>query len=115
MIVGSALVQPVPGVARGELGLVPLELGRVGAGRGPLALEVGFDLVERAAGVTAARLPAMLIGWPKIVIRPRLFIVGTRRVVLTPVSVFGGRVDRLGNLLASQATRDAANHRAGDG
>src|SRR5205823_11817967 len=47
-------VDPIPGIAGGEPGLVPAEAG-LGLCLGPAALQVGFDLVELAVGMGARR------------------------------------------------------------
>src|SRR5689334_16583418 len=91
----------MPGVAGGVLGLVPAQAR--GMGRlVPAALHVGLGVVEGAAFVAAARLPAVAIGGGHVVVRDVRVVVIAGLVVLAPVGVLGGRVDRLGDALAGE-------------
>src|SRR5215208_4231162 len=102
-----AVVDAVPGVAGGVLGLVPLQL-RLALDVLPAALQVVFGLVPGAVGVTAARRPAIAVGGGQVVVAAALG-VGAVGVGGAPVGVLLGGVDRLGDPLAGKAAGQAAH------
>src|SRR5262245_17634028 len=89
-VAGQRPLDAVPGVAHRELGPLPGELG-LALGFVPAPLEVVLHVLEAAARVTAARLPAVAVGRAVVVVA-RLLAgdVGTRREAGAPGVVVEG-------------------------
>src|SRR5512134_3741699 len=106
-------VHAVPRIAGGRPGLAPAE--RLAGGPAlPFTAELRLHLFERTSFVPAVGLPAVAVGRAVRFVVRALLDVGTALVVLAPVLVFHGRVDRFGHALAGQAAGDGA-HGAPDG
>src|SRR5205823_14405038 len=93
------------------LGVFPAEAAFV-LGLFPAAFHVGFDLVPLSAGVRAGGGVAVAVGRGVVLIPVVVAagVVGPTAVLVTPVGVFVGGVDGLGDALA----REPARHRADD-
>src|SRR5271156_4437172 len=88
------VLDPIPGIARRMFGPLPCELG-VTFGRFPVAPELWFGLVERPASILGRTLPAELVGRPVVLVSGVLVVVRPLSVVLPPVGIFNGRINRL--------------------
>src|SRR5205823_8824579 len=104
--------QAVPGVADGHLRPLPRQAGPAVLAV-PVAAEGGLHLVEVFARVALPRLPAVAIRRGELHVI-RALGVGARLVILAPVGVLSGGVDRLGDALAGVAPGHRANDRADD-
>src|SRR4051794_17114903 len=96
-------VDAFPGVAGGVLGLVPAETGLV-LGAIPAPLQFVLGLAPGRSGTAGARFPAVLVGRAVIVVGVAVGGIGTGIEVVTPVGVFGGRIDRFRDPLAGEAS-----------
>src|SRR3954471_1660018 len=109
-VAGEAVLDAVPGVLGGELGLVPGLAGGAPVVLVPVAAELGLDLVPVAVAVAGPRLPAVAVGRLVILIGTVRFHVGTVAVALAPVGVLLGGIDPLGG--ADRRARGRPRRRA---
>src|SRR5512133_541380 len=63
----DGVADPVPCIARGMLGALPLER-RLAACAGPVAAEFGLHIIERAIGISGVRIHAIPVGRRIVVI-----------------------------------------------
>src|SRR5687768_4819751 len=104
----------MPGITRGFTRFGPGEA-RVALRAFPAALEIVFDFVELAIGVTRARFPAVLVRRLILGVIRVAADVRARCVVLAPVTVFDGRIHLFSCLVSRCTTGDCANGAANQG
>src|SRR5436305_1661088 len=108
----DVILDPMPGVPGGHLGLVP------GLARGalvvvvPVAAKLGLDVVPCAVAVLGLRLPAIAVGRLIVLVAAAGGRVRTVAVVVAPVGVLVRGIDPLGDAVAHQAAGDGADRRS---
>lgn len=92
----NEIADALPSVAGSVFGVLPCQLG-CAFGAVPIAHQLGFRLFERAAFVPPVGIDAVAIGGAILVIGGPLGNIGPARIVLAPVGILGGGVDRFGD------------------
>src|SRR5258707_1508268 len=110
-ILRPGALDAIPRVARGAAHLVPTEPGVLPALL-PLAPEVGLDVIELPAAISAVGLQSLFECRPELVVGAGAR-VRTRRVVLAPVLVLDRRVHGFRGALAGESA-PASTHRSPD-
>src|SRR4028119_829402 len=102
-VAGYSAFHPIPSVARGVLSFVPTQI-RLTAICFVVALQIVFDLVEVLTSTAIAAVSLITSAVCRLIVFVSHARVGVRTgtVIALPVSIFYGRVDRLGHTFAHQ-------------